>query len=99
MPFGKKIVLHTPLGRTPRLDDLVAEFIRDGVNFIAVVGKDCALIEDIVDELVIIHNMDQSTDRFMLTSSHSDESLAEAIEYARILTDEYAGEPEIVELI
>jgi hypothetical protein len=38
-------------------------------------------------------------DRFILTSSHPGESIADAIEFARLLTDEYAGEDvQVVEL-
>lgn len=100
MPFGKKIVLHTPSGVTPRLDGLVAEFIRDGVTFVGVVGKDCALIEDMIDEAVVMGQVtgDGSADRFILTSSHPDESLDEAIAFGRMLTGEHAGEVEVVEL-
>ena len=96
MPFGKKIVLHTPSGYAPSLDDLVEKFVQDGVKFVAVEGNDCARIEDIIDELVVGDGSDDS--RLILTSSHPDETLDEAIEFARCLTGEYAGDVEIVEL-
>src|SRR5258706_3664585 len=53
MPYARKIVLHCPGGYQPRLDEMVDEFVRDGVVFVGVVGEDCAKIEDIIDELVV----------------------------------------------
>jgi hypothetical protein len=41
---------------------------------------------------------DGSKVNFMLTSSHPDESLADAIEFAESLTGEHAGPVEVVEL-
>jgi len=95
VPYQKKIILNCPKGYRPRLDDLVEQFIRDGVVFVGVVGKDCAKIEDLIDELVV---GDGSRDYDLLTSSHPDESIDEAISFARGLTGEYAGDVQIVEL-
>jgi hypothetical protein len=53
VPYAKKIVLHTPKGYSAALDALVAQFIKDGVTFVGIVGKDCSKIEDIVDELCV----------------------------------------------
>jgi hypothetical protein len=60
------------------------------------VGEDCARIEDIIDELVVGDGSDES--RFILTSSHPDESLSEAVEFALSLRSEYAGEVQVVQL-
>jgi len=96
MPYSKKIVLHCPDGPTLKLDRSVEDFIKDGVTFIAVVGKDCALVEDLIDDFVV---GDGTKDRFILTSSHPDESIAGAIEFARSLSFEYAGDDvQVVEL-
>jgi hypothetical protein len=92
MPFAEKVVLHTPSGYLPGLEAMVEQFIRDGVMLVAVVGKDCARIEDAVDAVV------EDSGHFVLTSSHPDETLDEAVEFARCLTGEYAGDVEIVEL-
>ena len=53
VPYAKKIVLHTPKGYSAALDTLVAQFIKDGVAFVGVIGKDCSKIEDIVDEICV----------------------------------------------
>jgi len=70
MPYSKKIVLHCPDGATLKLEQLVEDFIQGGVTFIAIVGKDCAWVEDLIDGFVV---GDGTKDRFILTSSHSDE--------------------------
>ena len=96
MPYGRKIVLHCPDGYQPQLDAMIEKFIEDGVVFVGVVGKDCAKIEDIVDEIVV---GDGSSGRpFVLTSSHPDESLDDAVEFAASLTGEHAGEVQVVTL-
>jgi hypothetical protein len=75
---------------------MVEQFIQDQVIFVGVVGEDCARIEDIIDELVVEDGSDES--RFILTSSHPDESLSEAVEFALSLRAEYAGEVQVVQL-
>jgi hypothetical protein len=95
VPYAKKIVLHTPKGNSAALDTLVARFIKDGVTFVGVVGKDCSKIEDIIDELCV---GDASNPYFILTSSHPEETLEQAIAFARSLTGEFSGEIEVVVL-
>jgi hypothetical protein len=96
MAHPKKIVLHCPRGYQPRVDTLVSEFMRDGVSFVGVVGQDCARIEDIIDELVVGDGTREPY--FMLTSSHPGETVTEAVEFARSLTDEYAGDAYVIEV-
>ena len=95
MPYAKKNVLHAPKGCTPALDSLVSQFIKEGVIFVGVVGKDCSQIEDTIDEICV---GDGSNAYDMLTSSHPEESLEQAITFARSLTGEFSGEIQIVEL-
>ena len=94
MSHPKKVVLHCREGYTPRLDRLVEEFIRDGVIFVGVVGKNCEKVEDIIDEIVV---GDGSRDYHLLTSSHPDESVAEALGFADALTGEFEGKAHVVE--
>lgn len=96
MPYASKIVLHCPRGYSVAVDGLVEDFIRDGVKFIGVVGLDCERVENIVDELVVGDGADSS--RFLLTSSHPDASLDEALQFARALTGDYEGEVQLVEV-
>jgi hypothetical protein len=95
MAYGKKIVLNCPEGYRMRLDALVEEFIRDGVVFVGVVGEDCAKVEDLIDELVV---GDGSREYSLLTSSHPNVSVNEAVSFAKSLTGEFAGDVQIVEL-
>ena len=95
MPYAKKIVLHTPTGDSAALDYLVAQFIKDGVAFIGVVGPECPKIEDIIDELCV---GDGSQPHTMLTSSHPEETLEQAIAFARSLSGEFSGDVEVVVL-
>lgn len=95
MGYQPKLVLHCPDGYDMRLDAMVEDFIRDGVKFVGVVGKDCAKVEDIIDELVV---GDGTREYPLLTSSHEGQSLEDAVAFAKALSDEYAGEVQVVEL-
>lgn len=90
-----KVVLHCPHGCPPQLDALVTQFVREGVGFVGVVGPDCARVEDLIDELLVGDGSQEP--HFMLTTSHPGESLAEAVAFARSLSDDYGGEPVVVE--
>jgi hypothetical protein len=46
VPHLAKVVLHCSTGLHEGLEPLVQAFIRDGVTFVAVAGKDASLIED-----------------------------------------------------
>lgn len=84
-------MLHCPRGYDPRLDALVEDFIREGVRFVGVIGKDCERVEDIIDGLVV---GDRSRDYDLLTSSHPGEPLETAIAFAKDLALDLAG-PEV----
>ncbi len=77
------------------LEPLVEEFIKAGVIFVAVVGKDCTKVEEIIDELVV---GDGSRAYDLLTSSHPNESVDEALEFARSLSLNFAGPVQLVTL-
>ncbi len=96
MPYLPKIVLHCPNGEPSGLDALVETFLKDGVIFVGVVGKDASRIEDIIDEVVVGDGSDDSST--LLTSSHEDETLEQALHFAQMLTGEFAGEVQVVEV-
>ena len=95
MAYEKKIVLFCPDGHRMGLEPLVEEFIKAGVIFVAVVGKDCTMVEEIIDELVV---GDGSRAYDLLTSSHPNESVDEALEFARSLSLNFAGPVQLVTL-
>ncbi|MBC3928944.1 hypothetical protein H8K29_12020 [Undibacterium sp. CY21W] len=96
MPYLRKIVLHCPRGYRMELDSMVEQFLADGVAFVGVVGEDCSRVEDIIDELIVGDGTDDN--RYILTSSHAGETIDDALEFARSLSNEYAGEVQLVEL-
>ena len=96
MPNLRKIILNCPEGYKPELDAMVEHYIRNGLVFVGVVGKDCEKIEDIIDEIVV---GDGSEIRpFVLTTSHPNESIEDAIEFALSLTGQHAGKVYVVTL-
>ena len=67
MSYAQKVVIHSKSGATRALEALVEQFISDGVRFVAVAGNDCALIEDIIDEIVVGDGSDDT--RFISESA------------------------------
>lgn len=96
MPFAAKVVLYCPTGYHFTLDQLVEQFISDGVKFVGVVGHDCQRVEDIIDELVVGNGDDPG--RFLLTSSHPGETVRDVVEFARPLFDGVDAEAQVIEL-
>ena len=95
LQYEKKIVLYCPAGYRTSLDSLVEDFIKAGVIFVGVVGKDCAKVEGTVDALVV---GDGSREYDLLTSSHPNESVEEALEFARSLSLDFDGPVQLVTL-
>lgn len=94
MPHLAKVVLNCQTGMHDGLETLIQSFIRDGVTFVAVTGKDASLIEDVIDELCV---GDGSEPYSMLTSSHPDDSLATVVAFAESLDLEFSGPVEVIE--
>jgi hypothetical protein len=95
MPYARKLVLHTPNGVPTNIEALARQFVDDGVAFVAAVGPDCEKVEEWIDEIAVANGSPATS--FILTSSHPDESLEEAIELAKSLSGDYAGDVEVVE--
>jgi len=94
MPLPRKIVVHSVRGYSPDFDALVAVWIKEGVNFVGVVGVEAEKLEDVVDDISV---GDGTNSYFMLTTAHPRESLAEAVAFAESLSGEHAGPVRIVE--
>jgi hypothetical protein len=95
MPYLHKIFLNCRARPPIGLENLVETFLRDGVKFVGVVGDGAGFIEELIDQLVVGDGTNDK--RFILTSSHEGESLEQALEFARGLTGEYAGEVQVVD--
>ena len=96
MPYKAKVVLNCRSGVPPGLDQLVETFLRDGVRFVAVVGDSADRVEQLIDELVVGDGSDEG--RYILTSCHAHETLAEAVGFAEGLTGEYSGDVQVVDV-
>jgi hypothetical protein len=95
VPTIRKIVVLSLAGYRPEFDALVQSWIRNGVNYVGIVGVDAEKLEDIVDELCVGDGTGEPY--FMLTASHAGEPLSEALALANTLTGEYAGPVQVVE--
>jgi hypothetical protein len=91
MPHPRKIILHCPHGYDPRIDLLVEEFIRDGVVFVGVAGKDSTKIEDTIDEIVL---GDGTRNYELLTSSH--ETVEDALDLAGSMSGDFSGDTHVL---
>ena len=96
MAYPTKLVLHCRSGVPKDLPALVEAFVAGGVKYIGVVGKDAALVEEVIDECIVGDGSDDT--RYILTASHQNESLEYAVEFARSLTGLYEGEVQVVEV-
>jgi hypothetical protein len=98
MTNTRAIVLQSPLSNPSNLPRFVEACLRDGVELIAVVGPECEALEDEIDCLIVGNGSDDT--RFIMTSSHADETLEDAIAFARDwrLRDGSYGEAQVVSL-
>lgn len=94
MNYQKKIVLHCPNGCPSTLEQMVADFRAAGVVYVGVVGKDCSRIEDIIDEICVGFGDDIYS---LLTASHPNQTLGEAVEFAESLGLGFEGPAQVVE--
>lgn len=67
---------------SPTLKALIENCLIDGVELIAVVGPECRLIEDVIDEIIVGDGSDDS--RYITTSSHPNEALEDVLKFAEI---------------
>ncbi len=96
MAYAQRIILHAPPRDSPALPEFVEACIRDKVVLVCIVGEDCQKVEDVIDELIVGDGSDP--DRFLVTTSHADESLDEVRAFAedwRLDVDLGAGVQEV----
>ena len=96
---SKKVVLHTTIDWNRTQDGILESPVAGGVRLLRVVGKDCERWHDVMDEN-IVGDGDESRDHSMITTWHVDESLQEAVEFARSFKIEGADQcsVEIIEI-
>jgi hypothetical protein len=94
MAAPRKIVVHSISGLRPEFSALVADWIKEGVVFLGVVGVDAAKLEDIADDVAV---GDGSDPYFLLTTSHPGETLALFVEFAELLSLEHDVPVRVIE--
>jgi hypothetical protein len=92
----RKIILNLSRGEDGRLERLVEEWIAHRVVWAAVVGSRSDYIEDLIDALVVADGSDPS--RFMMTTSHREETLEAVVEFMNSLTEEFEGSSQVINL-
>jgi hypothetical protein len=96
MPYKKFVLLYLTSEDPLNLEEIVESFLRHGVRFVGVVGRNASYIEDLIDEIIIGDGSDP--DRFILTSSHESESFEEAFEFAKMLSGDLDGGVQVIEI-
>ena len=76
--------MHAPLWHSPKLEAFVEKCIQDKVVLVCVIGDDCVGVEEVIDELVVGDASEPS--RFLITTSHPKESIAEVRAFAEAWT-------------
>lgn len=76
----KKVVLFSNNGYSKEHDDLLNQLIDRKILLFCVLGKDCELWHDIMDEIFVGEG--EERDFFQITTSHENETLEEVIEFA-----------------
>jgi hypothetical protein len=69
----------------------VEEFIRDGVVFVGVAGKDSSKIEDTIDEIVL---GDGTRNYELLTSIHK--TVEDALDLAGSMSGDFSGDTDVL---
>lgn len=80
MRYKPRIVLHSPVTDTSKLEQFVDQCLEDRVSLIAIVGEGCEALEEEIDWLITRGGFDP--DRLICTSVHRDEPLNEVLEFA-----------------
>jgi flagellar biosynthesis/type III secretory pathway ATPase len=80
MGYAPKVALCVPLKNSDALKPFVEDCLCDKVVLIAVVGDGCRHVEDLIDEIVVVDGADDS--RFIVTTSHPQESIEDTIGFA-----------------
>lgn len=78
---SKKVILNSKNGYSNEYDSLLNQLIEEKVLLFCVLGKDSELWHDIMDEIFVGEG--EERDFYQITTSHTDETLDEVIEFAK----------------
>jgi len=91
----RKVVLISDSGYSSQHDELLMSFLDRKFELFCVVGKDCQLWEDMMDELAVGNG---ENPRFITTTSHPDESPEDVIEFAEMFSTKFKSEVLVVRI-
>ena len=77
----RKVILCSHRGYDAKHDELLQQLIAEKVLLFCVIGQDCELWHDVMDELYV--NSGAEKDFLMITTFHPHESLNEVIEFTK----------------
>jgi hypothetical protein len=80
---NRKFVLVSDTGYHRKHDDLLRSVLAEGYELFCVVGVDCELWEEVMDEVAV---GDDSDPRYITTTSHPGETENEVIEFAKMFS-------------
>ena len=90
-----KLVLISNSTYQPEHDALLKSFLDQKFELFCVVGEDCELREEAMDELAI---GDGENSIYITTTSHPSESAEEVIEFAKVFNTKSGGEVRVVHI-
>ncbi|TXR53848.1 hypothetical protein [Reinekea thalattae] len=88
-----KVVLVSESGYDEKHDELLNSFLDQEYELFCVVGKDCELWEEIMDEIAV---GDGTNSRYITTTSHPNETELEVVEFAESFTTKIKSAVKIV---
>lgn len=90
-----KVVLVSKSGYDEKYDELLSSFLDREFELFCVVGKNCEKWEEVMDEIAV---GDGANSRYIITTSHPNESELEVIEFAKNFVTETKSEVEVVRI-
>ncbi len=90
-----KVVLISESGYSSKHDALLLSFLDQGVELFSVVGRDCELWEEAMDDLVV--GGLEST-RYITTTSHPGENVDDVMEFATAFNTKTSGAVHVVNI-
>lgn len=88
-----KFVLVSETGYDKNHDQMLTSLLDQGYELFSVVGKDCQLWEEIMDEFSV---GDGINSRFIVTTSHPDETVEEVIEFAKSFVTDHNSDVDVL---
>ncbi len=89
---AKKTVLISESGYDKKHDRLLESLLDEGYELFCAVGRDCELWEDAMDEICV---GDGNHERFIVTTSHPNETEEDVIEFARSYETDSGAHPDV----